>query len=148
MQIQQLCGHFSAGSFGGGGGKAFKELPDNCGATIRRIKIRSGSVIDGIQIVYRLSNGQGYTGKHHGGTGGGLHTVNINTEGGERIIGVSGRAGGFIDQIEFVTNWGRLLGPYGGCGGDNFKVNSCHVRGIFGRSAALLDSIGFFCSHP
>lgn len=148
MQIQRLGCNFTAGTFGGGGGEAFNELPDNCGATIRRIVIRSGSVIDGIHIIYRLSNGQEYTGEHYGGHGGGLHTVNINTDGGERIIGVSGKAGGFVDQLEFVTNWGRILGPYGGCGGGNFKVNSCHVRGIYGRSAALVDSIGFFCSHP
>ena len=149
MQIQQSSGcEFSAGTFGGGGGGAFNELPNNCGGTVRRIMIRSGSRLDSIQVTYRLSSGQDYTGPHHGGTGGGLHTIDIDIDGGERVIGVLGRSGSAVDQVGFVTNRGRIFGPYGGCGGGPFTVNSCHIRGIFGRSGSRIDSIGFFCSHP
>lgn len=148
MKIQQHGCQFSP-PFGGGGGIPFREVPDNCNAIIEGISIRSAALIDSIRIVYRLSNGRSYTGAHHGGGTGVLHTENINVDAGERIIAVSGKSGQYyVEQLQFFTNWGRILGPYGGCGGGNFKVNSCLVRGIFGKSAALLDSIGFVCSHP
>ena len=147
-QIQQSGCQFSAGTFGGGGGGAFNELPGNCGGTIRSVRLRSGSRIDSIQITYRLSNGQDYTGAHHGGTGGGLRTFNVDVDGGERIVGVFGKSGSEVDRLGFVSNRGRIFGPYGGNGGGNFNVNSCNVRGIYGRSGSRLDSIGFFCSHP
>ena len=148
MQIQQLGCQFAAGAYGGGGGTPFNEIPDNCNAIIQRIMIRSAALVDGIQLIYKLSNGQSFTGKHYGGSGGVLHTEDINVDMGEKVIAVFGKAGHYVDQLLFFTNWGRILGPYGGNGGGNFKVNSCLVRGIFGRSASLLDSIGFLCSHP
>lgn len=148
MAVQQSGCQFSAGTFGGGGGGSFNELPDDCRGTVRRIMIRSGSRVDSIQITYRLSSGQDYTGPQHGGSGGGLHTIDIDVDGGERIVGAFGRSGKELDQLGFVTNQGRVLGPYGGGGGGSFAVNSCHVRGIFGRSGSRIDSIGFHCSHP
>ena len=148
MQIQQSSGcHFSAGSYGGGGGGSFNELPNNCGAVVSKIVIRSGSRIDAIQVTYRLSNGQDSTETLHGGRGGGENKINIDIDGGERLIGVFGRSGGAVDMLGFVTNKGRIFGPYGGCGGGPFTVNSCLVRGIFGRSGSAIDSIGFHCSN-
>ena len=149
LQIQQSSGcEFSAGTFGGGGGGSFNELYDNCRATIRRIIIRSGSRLDSIQVTYRLSTGQDYTGERRGGTGGSEQKIEIDVDGGEQVIGVFGRSGGEVDQLGFVTNKGRIFGPYGGCGGGSFTVNSCLVRGIFGRAGKRIDSIGFSCSHP
>lgn len=72
----------------------------------------------------------------------------VDVDNGEKIIGVFGKRGNLLDQIGFVTNKGKIFGPYGGCGGVNFHVSSCHIRGIFGRSGGLVDSIGFFCSRP
>ena len=40
-------------------------------------------------------------------------------------------SGSRVDQLGFVTNKGRIFGPYGGCGGGSFTVNSCLVRGMF-----------------
>ena len=97
MQIQELGCQFSAGPFGGGGGSRFNEVPDNCNAMIKRVLIRSGSLVDGIQIIYRLSNGQSFTGKHHGGGTGGLHTFDINVDQGERVIAVFGKGGHYVD---------------------------------------------------
>ena len=103
--------------------------------------------MDAIQLTYMLSNGREYTAGWHGGRGGGKAEFRVNIKAGERIVGVFGKSGGLLDQIGFVTNKGRIFGPYGGCGGGNFHVNSCHFCGIFGRSAGLIDSIGFFCSR-
>ena len=146
-EIQSGC-QFSEGTFGGGGGGAFNELPDDCRAVARIIRIRSGSRLDSIQVTYRLSNGRDHTADKHGGSGGGSHTVNIDVDGGERVIGVFGKSGGSVDQLGFITSRGRIFGPYGGCGGGYFRVNSCLLRGIFGRSGSRIDSIGFFCSKP
>ena len=107
--------------------------------------IRSAALIDGIQLTYQYSNGVQYTSGYHGGTGGHAHRITINVSRGERVIGVFGRSAALVDSLGFITNWGRIFGPYGGCGGRAFTVHSCKVKGIHGRSAALLDSIGFFC---
>ena len=146
QQIQQGC-HFSAGPYGGSDGNAFNELPNNCGASVSQILIRSGSVIDAIQLTYRYSDGTYHTGGYYGGTGGGSYTDKVDLTGGEEIIGILGRSAVLVDQLGFVTNKGRIFGPYGETGGSDFKVQSCIIRGIFGRSAALLDSIGFQCSN-
>ncbi len=147
IQSSDGC-HFSAGTFGGGGGGSFNELPDNCGAVVQKIVVRAGDRVDAIQVTYRLSSGQDSTGSNRGGTGGAKHTIDIDVDGGERLIGVFGRSGSRVDMLGFVTDKGRIFGPYGGCGGGPFTVNSCLVRGIFGRSGSAIDSIGFHCSHP
>ena len=74
--------------------------------------------------------------------------IDVDVDGGERIIGAFGRSGREVDQLGFTTNKGRVFGPYGGSGGGPFTVNSCHIRGIFGRSGSRIDAIGFFCSRP
>lgn len=134
------------GPYGGGGGGAFVELVDNCNAVVRKIYIRSGSLIDAIQFTYRYSDGNEYVQGYRGGNTGGAHTITIDVDRGEKIVGVFGRTGSLVDQLGFVTNWGRIHGPYGGCGGAPFTVSSCNIRGIHGRSGGKLDSIGFFCS--
>jgi hypothetical protein len=61
----------------------------------------------------------------------------------EYIAYVEGRSGWYLDQLTFVTNKNRKLGPVGGTGGDAFstlqhtkyselasKNVSCHVRGL------------------
>ena len=140
-------GCFSLDTYGGGGGYAFNEVPNNCGAVIRKITIRAARVVDSIQITYRLSNGQYHTAGRHGGLGGRQHVIYVDVNNGEKIIGIFGKSAALVDQLGFVTNKGRIYGPYGGCGGRNFHVSSCLVRGIFGRSAQLLNSIGFHCSY-
>ena len=141
-------GCYSLGTYGGSGGYAFNEVPSNCAAVIRKITIRAASYVDSIQITYRLPNGQDYTANRHGGLGGREHVLYVDVDNGEKIVGIFGKSATFVDQLGFVTNKGRIFGPYGGCGGRNFHVSSCLVRGTFGRSATFLDSIGFHCSHP
>ena len=133
------------GPYGGGGGGAFIELPDICNAVVSKIFIRAASYVDAIQFTYQYSNGQQYTSGYHGGYGGAAHTITIAVSGGERVVGVFGRSAAYVDQLGFVTNWGRIFGPYGGCGGRPFTVNSCNIKGVHGRVAAYVDSIGFFC---
>ena len=133
--------------YGGKGGGAFTELPDHCNAVVSKILIQAAAQFDAIQLTYQYSNGNQYTSGYHGGTGGTAHRITINVSQGERVVGVFGRTGSLVDSLGFVTNKGRIFGPYGGCGGVPFTVNSCKIKGILGRSARLLDSIGFFCGN-
>ena len=48
-------------------------------------------------------------------------------EDGEHIAYVEGRSGWFLDQLTFVTNKNRKLGPVGGDGGDKFSTKE--IRG-------------------
>ena len=136
--------------FGGSGGSAFHEQPDNCGGIVKRIKIRyvPQSVIVSIQMVYQFANGDEYIGGIYGGTGGTLATFNVDVAGGERIVGVVGRYGQFIYRLTFFTSKGRVFGPHGLCAGEAFHLGDCNVRGILGRYGSLLDSIGFYCTPP
>ncbi len=144
-RVRRGTGCYAAGPYGGGGGGGFHELIDNCQSLVKRIIVRSGSLVDSIEVTYQLSNGQLHYGGHRGGHGGGAHVVDININGGERIISVFGQSGSLLDNIGFATNHGRIFGPYGGTGGGRFTVNNCVLRGFFGRSGSLIDSIGFYC---
>ncbi len=42
------------------------------------------------------------------------HKVILNISHGEYICNVNARSGFYVDQVEFITNRGRLLGPVGG----------------------------------
>ncbi len=107
--------------------------------------LRTGSLVDSIQVTYRLSNGKDYTAGYYGGKGGGKNVINVNIEKGEKIIGAFGKTGRLVDNIGFFTNKGKVFGPYGGKGGGDFTVHLCSIRGIFGRVGSLVDSIGFYC---
>ena len=79
-------------------------------------------------------------------TGGILCTVNFDINNSERVIAVLG----YFDTsgvrgLVFFTSLGRVYGPYGGCTGENFRVWSCQVRGVY--SSETLVSIGLYCTH-
>ena len=67
-----------------------------------------------------------------GRTEGDAHTITISVSSGERLFAVFGHSDDRVKQLGFVTNWGRVYGPYGENGGEPFTVNSCVVKGIFG----------------
>ena len=99
--------------------------------------------------MYQLPSGEDYAGKRFGGGGGRdvrLRSFDIDVDGGERAVGIFGRSGAIIDQLGFVTNKGRIFGPFGGCGGSAFTVNDCEIRGMFVTSGTYIDSIGFHCA--
>ena len=104
------------------------------------IRIRSGTLIDSIQLVYQNGGTSGY----YGGSGG--SPTEIDLANGENVVTILGRSGSEIDSLTFVTNMGRIFGPYGGSGGNPFQVSQCgNFRGIFGRSGSMVDAIGFHC---
>ena len=74
----------------------------------------------------------------------------------EKIIGIQGRSGSYVDQISFLTavNYGggdppyqQTHGPYGGGGGAPFTIWG-EIAAFYGRSGAYLDAIGCYLSTP
>ena len=133
------------GPYGGNGGIHFDERPDNCQSEVRRIVIYHQSLVDSIQITYKMSNGQDFIGQKYGGDRGRRDQIDLNE--GEKIISVSGRTEDKVDQLSFTTSFGRTFGPFGGGGGRPFKIEGCNLRGIKGAAKTLVDSIGFYCSQ-
>ncbi|HEX8238491.1 MAG TPA: jacalin-like lectin [Allosphingosinicella sp.] len=141
---------FKTTSFGGGGGAAFDDAQGaSPPAAILRLAVRSGSYVDQLRATYRLANGDGAS-PSHGGNGGSPASIDFLPN--EKIIGVEGRSGAYVDQIAFLTAvvYGggdppllRTHGPYGGGGGSPFKVWG-EVVGFHGRSGDFLDSVGFY----
>ena len=110
-----------------------------CNAVVCRIIIRyDGRQIHAIQITYQIhairityqyTSGQDYTLSYHGGNGGRRTVISIDVMDSERIVGIFGRTRAIVDMLGFIT---RVFGPYGGCGGTPFTVNSCILCGIHG----------------
>ena len=121
--------------YGGGGGSAFSSQ----GGEVATINIRSASLIDSIELVYRNGQSSGV----FGGNGGSPASFNLSV--GEHVVAIFGRTGSLVDSLTFITNLGRVFGPFGGNGGGSFIVSQCHLNGIYGRSGSLLDAIGFYC---
>lgn len=140
------CTHI-IGPFGGSGGDPFNEIEDNCRATVKRIVIYHETLVDSIQVTYQFSTGQEYIGKKYGGDRGRRTVIDIDIDRGERISSVFGYARRYVDSLGFITNTGKLYGPYGGDGGDYFHTGECILHGIFGASKRLVDRIGFACER-
>ena len=135
--------------YGGSGGSYFQDpcAPDNVGG----LKIRSGGIIDSLQMIYRNDNGQKWTSNQHGGSGGKLHTIHFDQY--EYIVAVVGFYGrsrwcdSCINQLGFITKdnngYQNRYGPYGQKKG-SLLLYTGQVGGIFGRSGQYLDAIGFY----
>lgn len=114
------------------------------------MKIRSGGIIDSVQMIYRNDNGQKWTATAHGGSGGKLHTIHLEPY--EYIVAVVGFYGeskwcdNCINQLGFITeneNGNQLKhGPYGKKRG-NLLLYTGEIGGLYGRSGKYLDAIGF-----
>ena len=115
------------GLYGNTRGQLFHEILDNCHAAVKTIKIRHeiGNRINGIQLIYKFSNGHGQTvnGNMYGGAGGILSTINFDINNFERIVAVLGNYDtSGIRGLVFFTSLARIYGPYGGCAGDTFRA--------------------------
>ncbi|MCX7089637.1 MAG: jacalin-like lectin, partial [Methylococcales bacterium] len=133
--------------YGGGGGGAFTDtLAAN--QQLTGITMRSGCWVDAIQGITTTG-----TLPNHGGIGGNLATVTWPAN--EYLVRIYGMSGwlGFVDQISFATNTGRVLGPYGNptCFGGFLPGSSLfdftvpaggRITGFTGRSGIYVDAIG------
>jgi hypothetical protein len=129
--------------YGGQGGDAFSDFQPPAGARIIEVRIRTGDRVDSIQMVYALADGRTVQGPRHGGSGGGLNSVRLDTD--EYIIGISGRCGNSIDSVRIITNK-RTSPLFGGRGGNReYRVEvpgGFQAVGFTGRAGNLVDAIG------
>ena len=128
--------------FGGTGGAPFVEMVAP-GGVISGISIRSGSLIDKIQLIYLYKNNHTIKGTSRGGSGGNSKTFKLKK--GEYITKLGGKYDKYINSIYIRTNKGRRE-KWGGSGGSkHFKFTGTKdspIQGVWGRSGALLDAIG------
>ena len=115
---------------------------DEPSAPVTGLVVRSGNLIDSIQMIYG-----GEPGPVHGSPNSG-EPHRWDLEDGESIVGVFGGAGGAIDQLVFRTNLGREIGT-GGSGGNYFialapqGVNAALARIDGYQSETALEAIRF-----
>lgn len=133
------------GMFGGGGGRYSEDPVGIAGSTeIRQIAIRAGAYIDAISTTYATPGGTVV--RSHGGGGGERHVINFQP--GERITGVYGRTGAYLDSIGFFSEDRagnrRTHGPFGGGGGGNPFALNRDILSFACRSGGLIDAIGFY----
>merc|ERR1712025_902766 len=125
------------GPFGGSGGSPWTDGGEvHLNGDISSISMRSGSEVDAITVKY------GDTwGPEHGGGGGSAHTFSIIAQ---------GRSGSRIDEIEFITDDGAVLGPVGGGGGGAWVSTfpGCSLAYLSGSAGSRLDSITLHWECP
>ena len=124
-------------TYGGNGGSYFN---DGRGGAIYQIKIRHGAYIDQIQT----RNRWGGWNAAHGGCGGRQNYWNVGNN--DCITAIEVRHGAYVDSLQFFTKYNKSSPKYGGNGGSYSYVNlwgKC-LRGIYGRSGAYVDQIGFY----
>jgi len=128
---------------GGRGGTEFSDRDVPVGARISEVRIRGGSYIDSIQVVYTLRDGRQYAGARHGGDGGNLSVFRLDSD--EYIVAISGKHGNYIDSLVIHTNK-RKSSQYGGSGGSRdyqLQVPSGNRGvGFSGKAGKYLDAIG------
>ncbi len=135
-------GFTTLGPVGGAGGRPFPEqlVPDK--SRVSEIVIHCCDYVDGIQLVYKTPSNKKNSFPLVGGEGGERHVFTLKQ--GEYLLAVSGRAGWYLDCIQFHTNM-RSSPVYGGQGGQPFYMKvekDFEIRGLAGRAECYVDSLG------
>ena len=127
---------------GGTGGREFVTHLHTHGEQITEIHIAAGDFVDALQLVFTNALGQPDSLPVIGGSGGERFVFALDEN--EYLVGISGRYGTYLDQIQFHTNK-RNSPTYGGRGGQQFSLyadDGYEVAGLFGRAGWYIDSIG------
>lgn len=131
-------------TYGGTGGGSFSLSPPGGLINIKKISrvfIRHGKYVDAVQVEWELMDGKKVWSKRGGGTGGKGTMINLASD--EYIITVKGKAGRFVNSLQFVTNKGKTYGRYGSTGGAAFNITiQSGIKGFFGKSGWYLDKVG------
>ena len=137
------------GPSGGLGGGYFNDGQVG-GQEVAEVRIRSGALIDAIQIVYVIDQtSHAIPRPRHGGNGGSPSVFRLAP--GEYITDVGGKYGRYIDSLWIKTNRGRTKTWGGGGGSVDFFYNAppgTRIFGFTGRSGVVLDLIGVIMRTP
>jgi hypothetical protein len=138
--------------YGGGGGSSFDDFTrygSNPPVAIRAITVRATTYVEYLEPLYVLTDGSVLS-VPHGGTASPPEIVTLASN--EKLVGLTGRSGKYIDQISFVLevenpdgpSTSRTIGPFGSStGGDPFQIWGETVA-LYGRSGSKLDAIGSY----
>lgn len=152
--------------YGGSGGTAFSR---DCGAgkVMSGLRFRSGLVLDAVGLLCRPVNADGTLGAETtvgtltGGGGGTSFTVSCTS--GRVVQGANIFYGAFVDGVQLLCrDWSAATRTVSSSGGyfpmagrssGNQAREVCEeptqpARAIRGRSASLVDAIGFICNEP
>lgn len=152
--------------YGGSGGSAFtRSCGDN--RVISGIRFRAGLQLDAIGLMCRPVNADGSLGAQTtvgtlvGGSGGESDTRSCPS--GSVVVGAIINHGAWVDGVRLSCRpWNASTRSYAANGtvlaiagriGANLNIELCEVStqpavGIRGRSASLVDAIGFVCNEP
>ena len=122
-------------AYGGSGGAMFMDAP---AGPIVGVRIRAGKYVDSIQLAYRTNN-KIVWGRRHGGGGGQLYEIMFKNN--ERITEIGGRYGKYLDSVYIKTNKKTYPRRGGSGGGGSFSLKGS-IKGVWGRSGALVDALG------
>ncbi len=138
--------------YGGGGGSSFNDFTHygaNPPVAIRAITVRATTYVEYLEPLYVLTDGT-VVSVPHGGTKSPPETVTLASN--EKLVGLTGRSGKYIDQVSFVLevdnpdgpSTTRTIGPYGSStGGNAFQIWGETVA-LYGRSGSKLDALGSY----
>ena len=145
----------TVGAYGGREGTAFVDITTNhCSVDITDIWVRSGDIIDSIQVRYRFPDGHSDTRPRRGGNGGVL--THIAVPQGGKVIGITGGVtsyntyGRVITQLRVVAlnsnNNLQIYGPYGTEMYDDSYTFAVYgdIKSILGYHRAYLDGLGVY----
>ena len=133
-------------------GNPFDDYSENI-AGIATVTIRSGTIVDSIQVTYQLKNGNSFTAPMHGGPGGVESSFTLGV--GEKLTRMDAMSNsGFhfnnaISMLTFYSNTNNVYGPYGSSGDSTqYSVQASEIVAFFGRARDFgstndfLDAIG------
>ena len=114
---------------------------------IKRITITYSTVIDSIQVDYRLLWDGTLNGDKHGGEGSSMYMMDL--EEGERLIEVRASAGALLSQVAFITEKSDgTIGEYGPFGqerkDDNIISFFGDIIGFWGTEGSVVYSLGVY----
>ena len=135
-------------SYGGPGGQVWDDSIE-CKIQmigVAKVDIHHSNSVIGLQVTYRLANGETFTGEYHGGkTDCPASSFTLACD--ERIVRIEGKTDRYLMQISFHTRDGsgqeRTYGPYGDGEGRDFFVDG-YVLGFHGRSSTSIDALGVY----
>jgi len=113
--------------------------------SITQIDVCAGWYVNKITVYYKnLATGEKRmtsNGTDRSGNGDPVHSFILDND--ERICGINGAAGGWLDAIQFVTTKGRTSGWYGGTGGTRFTQSfpNHYLGWMKGRYGNYIDMV-------
>ena len=129
--------------FGGTSGSYFDDHYDDITGIVG-MQIRAGSIVDSIQVTYRLRDGSNFAAPMHGDTGGSEYSFTLAN--GEKLTRMEGMTDGmYINTLTFYSNLNNVYGPYGILSTQTqFYVDAEEIVAFFGHYGLFLNGIGVY----